>query len=1184
MISILYVDDDYNLLELSKAFLENGGDFEVTTAISAKEGLKLLREGKYDSIISDYQMPEMDGIHFLKEVRRKFSDVPFILFTGKGREEVVIEALNHGADFYLQKGGNPKAQFVELAHKVKLAVHRRQMEWALQRKTEELDNFFSLSLDLLCIADLEGRFIRVNQAWEGVLGISVEELERSLFLDFVHPEDRIATNNAILELEAGKKVINFINRFRTKEGNYRWIEWRAAPFKERLIYAAASDITERKQSEDQIRDAYDEIAANEEELRAQFDELMQNQLKLRLANEQLKKQEDVLKAHLAEITAVHKDLETSEKNFRSLVDNAPEMIYIANDKMQFIYVNKAGIRMLGAKHADQLLGTRTLDRIHPSFHPIILDRITNLVVKLNPVETLEEIYLTLDGDPIEVEVNAVPIIYQGENEILVIARDISKRKRAEEALLRSEQMLKLVIDHFPAVIFWKDRNLIYLGGNKESAKVAGFADTSEFLGKSDYDMPWGKTQAEAYRADDRQVMEEGQAKLHVIERQLRANGELGWLDTSKVPLRDSEGNVVGMMGISMDITEQKQIEEALRKANLVVERSPVILFRWKAEEGWPVDLVSNNVSQFGYGAKDFLSGAVQYANIVHPEDLDFVTREVEHCTGHGIDHFNQIYRILTKEGKVHWVDDRTTVERDKEGHVQYLQGTVLDITDRMLVENALKKMNAEMQVVNDTLSKKEMDLRSNLSKLSLKEKELEASEDRYRRLLEQSYDAIIKHRDGKIIFANEAAIKLIGGRTKDDLLGRSVVEFGDPASSHVIKERVKHLYDRTGTVVPLMEEKFRRLDGTVIDVEVLATSYMEEMQPTVQVAFRDVTDTKRMQNELKESEEKYHELFELGGEAIFLVENDTGKILECNTAATELYGYDHEELLRLSNLDLSAEVVATQNVTKESPDGSISIPLRYHKRKDGTVFPVEINGRFFAFKGKKVHVAAIRDITERKRIEDALRQTNKKLNLLNSITRHDIVNKIAVLRGSLEIARRKSSDATMAYIERVDNLTQGIMEHIEFSRIYQDLGLFEPIWQSVPDILDGLDIPTGFKFEVSMPKLEIFSDPMLIKVFYNLLDNCLRHGVGSTKVTVSAIESDEGIDIIWEDNGIGIPDSEKEKIFEHGYGKNTGLGLFISREILAITEIKIKETGKMGEGARFEIFVPKGGYRIQRTD
>lgn len=122
---VLCVDDEATLLDICTVFLEKSGEFVVTTALSASDGLQLLEKSHFDAIISDYQMPGTDGIQFLVEVRKRLGEIPFILFTGRGREEVVILAIDNGADFYVQKGGETKAQFAELAHKIRIAVTRR---------------------------------------------------------------------------------------------------------------------------------------------------------------------------------------------------------------------------------------------------------------------------------------------------------------------------------------------------------------------------------------------------------------------------------------------------------------------------------------------------------------------------------------------------------------------------------------------------------------------------------------------------------------------------------------------------------------------------------------------------------------------------------------------------------------------------------------------------------------------------------------------------------------------------------------------------------------------------------------------------------------------------------------------------------------------------------------------------
>ncbi|MDD1715433.1 MAG: response regulator, partial [Methanolinea sp.] len=138
MIDALYVDDELTLLDLCKIFLERDPEIRVHTAPGVDEAFRILEREPIDVVISDYQMPDKDGIEFLKEFRASRDNRPFILFTGRGREEVVIDAINSGVDFYLQKGGDPRAQFAELSHKIRQAISRKRAEESLQRKHDEL--------------------------------------------------------------------------------------------------------------------------------------------------------------------------------------------------------------------------------------------------------------------------------------------------------------------------------------------------------------------------------------------------------------------------------------------------------------------------------------------------------------------------------------------------------------------------------------------------------------------------------------------------------------------------------------------------------------------------------------------------------------------------------------------------------------------------------------------------------------------------------------------------------------------------------------------------------------------------------------------------------------------------------------------------------------------------------------
>ncbi len=224
---------------------------------------------------------------------------------------------------------------------------------------------------------------------------------------------------------------------------------------------------------------------------------------------------------------------------------------------------------------------------------------------------------------------------------------------------------------------------------------------------------------------------------------------------------------------------------------------------------------------------------------------------------------------------------------------------------------------------------------------------------------------------------------------------------------------------------------------------------------------------------------------------------------------------------------------------------------------------------------------ALLEVQERKRAEEALEKLNVKLNLLSSVTRHDILNKIMVIDGFLGFAEEMATDPTQAeYLAHVRAAAMVIQNILVFNRQYEQLGIEEPTWFAIDSLIEAIDTEERLPIRLACDGISIYCDPMLEKVFYNLYDNALRHAEGATRIEITCQPSSSGLRIVWEDDGTGVPEDEKEEIFKRGFGKNTGMGLFLVREILAITGITITETGEEGKGARFEISVPEGAYRI----
>jgi PAS domain S-box-containing protein len=225
------------------------------------------------------------------------------------------------------------------------------------------------------------------------------------------------------------------------------------------------------------------------------------------------------------------------------------------------------------------------------------------------------------------------------------------------------------------------------------------------------------------------------------------------------------------------------------------------------------------------------------------------------------------------------------------------------------------------------------------------------------------------------------------------------------------------------------------------------------------------------------------------------------------------------------------------------------------------------------------------DITEWRRVENTLMRVNQKLNVLSQMTRKDLTSQIFILNGYLELAKKQASGQAevIGSIKKGEQAARSISEITDFTRDYQDMGIKPPVWQNVKlAFLFGLShISIGeIHHSIETEGLEIFADPMLEKACQGLFENSLRHGCHVTEIRIWHSLSPTGVTIFYEDNGIGIPDTNKEKIFLRTEGvHSTVRGLFFVREILDITNITIRETGEPGKGARFEICVPNGGFR-----
>jgi len=353
------------------------------------------------------------------------------------------------------------------------------------------------------------------------------------------------------------------------------------------------------------------------------------------------------------------------------------------------------------------------------------------------------------------------------------------------------------------------------------------------------------------------------------------------------------------------------------------------------------------------------------------------------------------------------------------------------------------------------------------------------------------------------------------------------------------------------------------------------------------ILLQDVTEQKVAEEALVESESFNRGLVENLPEYV-IVYGPAGKILYVNPATERALGYHAEELTGTSVLSYVAPEYRDIVTAKMATRLEGSNPPIYEAdivAQDGLRRSVIVKGTPIQYHDSPAILLLLIDISERKLAEDALALANKKLTLLSGITRHDINNQLTILMGYLTILKKKQPDPSFSdYYLKVSTAAQRISSMIQFTGEYEKIGVNAPVWQDCRTLTDtaAKQAPLGkIMVKNDFPAgTEVFADPLIVKVFYNLMDNAVRYGGKITTIRFSVEEAGNDHLILCEDDGDGVVAVEKEKIFERGFGKNTGMGLALSREILDITGISIKETGEPGKGARFEMTVPKGAWRI----